>query len=143
PYGTPTQPGQVIRGRLPCNGAILRVPLTGGQLQWLAWGFRNPFGLAISPDGHLYCTDNLYEERGSRPVYGAGDLMWKVQAGLWYGWPDYWGGIPLTHARFAEKAKEQPVPTFLLAKHPNPAPEPVARLGVRSSSDGFDFSRNA
>ena len=49
PYGTPTQPGQVIRGQLPCNGAILRTPLAGGILEWVAWG----------PDGCLYCTDNM------------------------------------------------------------------------------------
>lgn len=140
PYGTPTAAGQVIPGRLPCNGAILRTPASGGGK--LARGFRNPFGLSWGPDGCLYCTENRYDERGCRPVYGAGDLMWKVQPGLWYGFPDYWGGIPLTHPRFAEKRKDQPVPQFLLANHPNCPPQPVARLGVRSSSDGFDFSRS-
>src|SRR4051812_48539493 len=141
PYGTPTRPGQVIPGRLPCNGAILRAPLTGGKLEWVAWGFRNPFGLAFAPDGCLYCTENQYDERGCRPVFGAGDLLWKVQRGLWYGWPDYWGNIPLTHPRFAENRK-QPRPQPLLARHPNVPPEPAAWLGVRSSSDGLDFSRN-
>lgn len=141
PYGVPTQPGQVIKGQLPCNGAILRTPVTGGKLEWVAWGFRNPFGLAWGPDGCLYCTENQYDERGCRPVFGAGDLLWKVQPGLWYGFPDYWGGIPLIHPRFDQKKHQQP-PTFLLAHHPNVPPEPAARLGVRSSSDGFDFSRN-
>jgi len=143
PYGVPTAAGQVIKGQLPCNGAILRTPLKGGgQLEWVAWGFRNPFGLTFGPDGSLYCTDNMYDERGCRPVYGAGDLLWRVQPGFWHGFPDYWGNIPLTHRRFAEKRNEQPVPQFLLANHPNIPPEPAARLGVRSSSDGFDFSRN-
>jgi glucose/arabinose dehydrogenase len=142
PYGTPTTPGQVIPGRLPCNGAILRVPAGGGKLELVAWGFRNPFGLTFAPDGTLYCTENQFDERGSRPIYGAGDLLWKVQPGIWYGFPDYWGGIPITHPRFAEKKKEQPVPGFLLACPPNVPPEPVARLGVRSSSDGIDVSRN-
>jgi glucose/arabinose dehydrogenase len=141
PYGTRTAPGQVIPGRLPCNGAILRVPQTGGKLEWVAWGFRNPFGLSFGPDGCLYCTDNMYDERGCRPVFGPGDLMWKVKPGLWYGFPDYWGDIPLTHPRFG-KNKKVPQPEFLLANHPNVPPEPVARLGVRSSSDGFDFSCN-
>jgi glucose/arabinose dehydrogenase len=141
PYGTKTVPGQVIPGRLPCNGAILRVPLTGGPLEWVAWGFRNPFGLAFGPDGYLYTTDNSYDERGFRPVFGAGDLLWRVQPGLWYGFPDYWGNIPLCHPRFEEN-KHEPRPQFLLAQHPNVPPEPVARLAVRSSSDGMDFSRN-
>jgi hypothetical protein len=135
PYGTPTSPGQVIPGRLPCNGAILRIPSTGGRLQWVAWGFRNPFGLAFAPDGQLYTLDNMYDERGIRPVFGAGDLLWRVQPGLWYGFPDYWGGAPLTHPRFAEKP-HQPHPQFLLAHHPNHPPEPLARLAVRSSSEG-------
>lgn len=142
PYGTPTQPGQVIPGRLPGSGAIHRLPPGGGPVELVAWGFRNPFGLTFGPDGCLYCTDNLYDERGSRPVYGAGDLLWRVQPGLWHGWPDYWGNIPLTHPRFGENKKKSPQPTFLLAQHPNVPPEPAAWLGVRSSSDGLDFSRN-
>jgi glucose/arabinose dehydrogenase/cytochrome c5 len=141
PYGTRTYPGQVIPGRLPCNGAILRIPLAGGPMEWVAWGFRNPFGLAFAPDGQLYTTDNMYDERGVRPVFGAGDLLWRVQPGLWYGFPDYWGNIPLEHPRFEEKP-HQPRPQRLLAHHPNVPPEPVARLAVRSSSDGMDFSRN-
>ena len=140
PYGTPTCPGQIIKGQMPCNGAILRMPLAGGKPELVAWGFRDPFGLAFSPEGCLYATDNMYDERGSRPVFGAGDLFWKVEPGLWYGFPDYWGNIPLTHRRFAE-IKKEPRPQFLLAHHPNVPPEPVARLGVRSSSDGFDFSQ--
>jgi glucose/arabinose dehydrogenase len=140
PYGTKTFPGQIIPGRLPCNGAILRVPLSGGPMQRVAWGFRNPFGLAFAPDGQLYTTDNLYDERGFRPVYGAADLLWRVQPGPWYGFPDYWDNIPLSHPRFEEKP-HRPRPSRLLAQHPNVPPEPVARLGVRSSSDGMDLSR--
>src|SRR3954462_5268168 len=141
PYGTRTHPGQVIPGRLPCNGAILRIPLTGGPMEWVAWGFRNPFGLAFGPDGSLYTSDNMYDERGFRPVYGAGDLLWRVQAGLWYGFPDYWGNVPRGPPPSAETPQE-PRPGRLLAHHPNVPPEPVARLGVRSSSDGLDFSRD-
>ena len=66
--------------------------------------------------------------------------MWKVKPGLWYGFPDYYGNIPLTHPRFAEK--KQPAPEFLLACHPNVPPEPAAWLGVRASSNGLDFSRS-
>ena len=141
PYGTRTSPGQVIPGQLPCNGAILRVPLAGGEMEWVAWGFRNPFGLTYGPDGCLYATDNMYDERGCRPVFGAGDLLWRIQPGLWYGFPDFWGGVPLTHPRFAEN-KKNPPPQFLLAEHPNDPPQPVARLGVSSGSSGIEFSVN-
>jgi glucose/arabinose dehydrogenase len=142
PYGTPTSPGQVIPGRLPGSGAIHRLPPGGGRVELVAWGFRNPYGLAFGPDGCLYTTDNLYDERGSRPVYGAGDLLWKVHPGLWHGWPDFWGTHPLTHPRFGENKKTSPQPSFLLAQHPNCPPEPAARLAVRAGSGGLDFSRN-
>lgn len=132
-FGTPTTAGQVIRGAVPCNGAILRVKPDGGDVQLVAWGFRNPFGLAFAPGGQLYVTDNGYDDRGSRPVWGAGDLLWAVKEGTWYGWPDYSGDRPVADHEFK---KVDPV----LSKPPNTPPKPVAILAVHSSSDGFDFS---
>src|SRR5215207_9607626 len=75
PFGTPSRPGEVVPGRLPCNGAVFRMPPEGGRLELVAWGFRNPFGLTFR-DGELYVSDNAYDRRGSRPVFGAGDLLW-------------------------------------------------------------------
>jgi Glucose / Sorbosone dehydrogenase len=100
PYGTPSTPGQVIRGSVPCSGAVMRVPLTGGTPELVAWGFRNPFGLAFGPDGQLYLTQNSYDDRGSRPVWGSADVLWRVTAGTWYGWPDNAEGFPLTRLDF-------------------------------------------
>ena len=31
PFGTMTGKGQVIRGAIPCSGAVMRVPLDGGD----------------------------------------------------------------------------------------------------------------
>jgi len=141
PFGTMTSKGQVIRGSVPCSGAVMRVPLTGGELELVAWGFRNPFGLEFSPDGRLFVTDNSYDDRGSRPVQGAGDLLWAVEPGSWYGWPDFHGSRPLNDGdHFVPPGK--PRPTLLLANHPGTPPSPAAVLGVHSSSDGFDFSNN-
>ncbi|MBD0305278.1 MAG: PQQ-dependent sugar dehydrogenase [Nitrospiraceae bacterium] len=144
PFGTKTEFGQVIRGREPCSGSIMRVPLEGGTPELVAWGFRNPFGLAFSPDGRLYVTDNSYDdrERGSRAVHGAGDLLWAVTPGAWYGWPEFHGTRPLNDGdHYIPPGKDQPQP--LLVRHPGVPPPPVAIFGVHSSSDGFDFSRAA
>ena len=141
PFGTPTEPGQVVPGTFPCGGAVVRLPLSGGEPELVAWGFRNPFGLAFSPEGELFVTDNQYDVRGSRPVFGTGDLLWRVTPGLWYGWPDFWAGRPLTDESWFGAPGEN-APEFLLAEHPNSPPEPVALLGVHSSSNGLDFSRN-
>ena len=141
PYGTPTSAGQVIKGQVPCSGAIMRVPAAGGAPQLVAWGFRNPFGLAFAPGGALYVTDNGYDDRGSRPVWGAGDVLWRVEQGTWYGWPDYAEGLPINQELF--KVPLKGTPQLVLARHPNQPPRPVAVLGVHSSSDGLDFSRSA
>lgn len=139
PYGQPTQAGQVIPGQLPCSGAVLRLPLAGGALELVAWGFRNPYGLAFDPAGRLFVADNGFDVRGSRPVWGAADFLWAVEPGTWYGWPDFSGGLPLSHPTFDVPGAADPQP--LLAHYPNEPPQPVAHLGVHSSSNGFDFSR--
>jgi glucose/arabinose dehydrogenase len=137
PFGTPTTAGQVVAGALPCNGAVMRVRSDGSDLELVAWGFRNPFGLAFGPDGDLYVTDNMYDRRGSRPVFGAGDLLWRVEPGAWYGWPDYYGDRMLGDDH---RPPGVSAPARLLAEHPGTPPAPLARLGVHSSSNGLDVS---
>jgi glucose/arabinose dehydrogenase len=141
PFGTGTAPGQVIPGHIPCHGAVLRMPVAGGAPELVAWGFRNPFGLAVSPDGRLYVTDNSYDDRGSRPVFGTGDLLWEVRAGAWYGWPDFHGQHRLDEESRYTPAGAPPL-TPLLQEHPQIPPAPVATFGVHSSSNGLDFSTN-
>lgn len=141
PFGTPTAKGEVIKGKIPCNGAVLRVHRTGGMPELVAWGFRNPFGLAFSPQGVLYVSDNGYDERGSRPVFGAGDMLWEVRQGTWYGWPDFSEGLRLDEGnQFKPLLRKEPA--LLLADYPNAPPKPAAILPVHSSADGFDFSRS-
>jgi glucose/arabinose dehydrogenase len=139
PFGESTSKGQVIRGALPCNGSIMRMPLEGGELELVAWGLRNPYGLALSPEGDLYVTENSYDVRGSRPVWGMGDVLWKIEQGSWYGWPDFGGGIPLEKHEVPGKSDPKP----LLERHPQKPPRPVVNLGVHSSSNGFAFSNSA
>lgn len=139
PLGTPSTPGQVIKGAMPCHGAIFRAPVEGGQLELVAWGLRNPFGLAFAPDGRLFTTENGFDERGSRPVFGGADYLWHIRPGTWYGWPDYAGGEPLTDPRYKSQGKQ---PKFLIAPHPGKPPLAAAYLGVHSSSNGLDFSRS-
>lgn len=140
PFGMPSAPGQVIRGQVKCSGAVLRVRPEGGEPELVAWGFRNPFGLAFAADGALYVTENGFDDRGSRPAWGTPDFLWRVEKGLWYGWPDFCGGEPLDGEMFRPPGKDRP--RRVLAHHPNPPPRPVAKFAVHSSADGFEFSRS-
>jgi glucose/arabinose dehydrogenase len=142
PFGVSTSPGQIIKGRIPCNGAIMRTPLDGGKVEVVAWGFRNPYGLAFSPDKKLYVTENGYDVRGSRPVWGTGDVLWEVKQDSWYGWPDFTAGQPIDQKQDYEapgKIALRP----LLQKYPGMPPKPAAILGVHSSSNGIDFSTSS
>jgi glucose/arabinose dehydrogenase len=141
PFGTITEPGQVIPGRVPCSGAILRVTPDGGEPELVAWGLRNPFGLAFSPQGKLYVTENAFDVRGSRPAWGTPEVLWAIAPGAWYGWPDFSAGQPLTMARYAPPGGD-PL-KFLLAEHPGAPPEPAAVLGVHALATGLDFSHDA
>ncbi len=144
PFGTPSRVGQLVRGSVPCSGAVMRVAPEGGEIELVAWGFRNPFGLAFSPDGRLYVSDNGYDNRGSRPVFGAADYLWQVSEGAWYGWPDYEGGRRVNEHRYkppGPAASTPPMP--LLAEAPGKPETPLARLGVHSSSNGLAISSNA
>ncbi len=141
PFGTATTRGQVIAGKVPCSGAVLRIPPTGGKPELVAWGFRNPFGLAFSPEGTLFVTDNGYDERGSRPVFGAADVLWDLSRGNWFGWPDFSAGVRLDQGdQFKQPGGENP--KLLLETYPAEPPRPAAILPVHSSANGFDFSRN-
>jgi len=141
PFGKATSKGQVVKGRVPCNGAIMRIPIEGGKPEVVSWGLRNPFGLSLSPDGKLYTTENAFDERGSRPVWGAGDVLWEVKENTWYGWPDFSAGKRIANdEEFKSPSRTEVKP--LLMNYPNTPPKPAAILGVHSSSNGFDFSRN-
>lgn len=142
PFGTPSRSGQVIKGQVKCSGSVLRVRPGGGEPELVAWGFRNPFGLAFSPSGTLYVTDNGYDDRGGRPLWGTPDFLWAIEEGRkWYGWPDFVGGDPVTSNEYKPPGKPQP--QFVLAQHPEKPPHAKARFPVHSSADGFDFSRSA
>ncbi|HEX8947608.1 MAG TPA: hypothetical protein VF790_01530 [Dissulfurispiraceae bacterium] len=140
PFGAVTKKGQIIKGEIPCSGAVLRINPGGGALELVAWGFRNPRGFAFSPDGRLFVTDRMYDKRGSRPVSGTGDILWDVKEGTWYGWPDFHGNRPL-NGEPGYRPRGGPSPEFLLAQHPNIPPKPTAVFAVHSSPEGLDFSR--
>jgi glucose/arabinose dehydrogenase len=69
-------------------------------------------------------------------------MLWAVEPGLWYGWPDYSEGRPLSDQRFQSPGLGKVPPGQLIAGHPNVPPKPIAYFGVHSSSNGIDFSRN-
>lgn len=137
PFNTETRDGQVVEGSVPCSGSVMKIPVDGGEPELVAWGFRNPYGLAAH-EGKLFVVENGYDDRGSRPVWGTGDILWEVKENQWYGWPDYSGHETLDHHGY--KVPGKGTVALVLKEHPGKPPKPIAVLGVHSSSNGMDFS---
>lgn len=137
PFGTPTEPGQRIRGRVPCTSAVMKCDLNGANLELVAWGLRNAYGLGFLPDGRLIVTEQGSDDRGSRPIVNCPDLLFEIRQGAWYGWPDFIGGVPVNDARFRDGSGR--VAGFLLANHDElPLPEsPLLEFELNSSAVKF------
>jgi glucose/arabinose dehydrogenase len=106
PFGTPAKKGEVIKGELWCSSGLWRSKPDGSDVELLAWGLRNPYGLAFSEDGELYVSDNCLEEKGERAVAGDPDRVWRirnvktphgsVKKPDWYGFPEMRAdGVPV------------------------------------------------
>ena len=137
-FGRSHAPGTRLEAALPCTAAVMRCNPDGSGLELVAWGLRNAYGLGFLPDGRLIATDQGSDDRGSRPIGQAPELMFEVKPGAWYGWPDFIGGVPVTDARFVPTRGAQP--DFILSNHAElPPPEkPLLELPVNSAATKFD-----
>ena len=133
------KPGTKLEPELPCTASVMRCDPDGSNLELVAWGVRNAYGLGFLPDGRLIATDQGSDDRGSRPIGNVPELMFEIKQGAWYGWPDFIGGIPVTDLRFAPS--RGPKPDFILSNHHElPPPEkPLIALPVNSAATKFDI----
>ena len=141
PFGIPTHPGQVIKGNVKCNGAILRCNPDGSNLEVVAWGLRNPFGLAFTDDGRLHATEHGMDERGRRYIVDDPDDFYEIKEGEWYGWPDFASGIRLDDPYWGEGGHGRE-PVLVQFPNPNP-PKPFTSFQTHAAANGFDFCRDA
>jgi glucose/arabinose dehydrogenase len=140
PFGTETYPGQVIKGDVKCNGAVLRCNPDGSGLEVVAWGLRNPYGIAFHPDGRLFATEHGADDRGRRQVIGDLDDFYEIKQGAWYGWPDFASGLRLDDPYWGKEGQgREPV----IANHPDPNPPmPFLSFEPHVGANGVDFCRS-
>jgi len=138
PFGTATAAGQVIPGDVKASGAILRCDPDGANLEVVAWGLRNPYGLAFADDGRLFATEHGMDVRGPRQILGDFDDLYEIESGRWYGWPDFASGIRLDDPRWGEGGSgREPV----LAEFPERQPPyPVVSFRPHAGANGVAIS---
>jgi glucose/arabinose dehydrogenase len=138
PFGTETSPGQVIPGNVKASGAVLRCAPDGANLEVVAWGLRNPYGLAFAPDGRLFATEHGMDARSKRHILGDFDDLYEIEEGRWYGWPDFASGIRLDDSRWGDGGQgREPV----LAEFPEPQPPfPVVSFKPHAAANGIAIS---
>jgi glucose/arabinose dehydrogenase len=137
PFGTPSTPGETIRGNPKCGGSIVRFNANGSGFELVAWGLRNPFGVQFDQAGQLWTTNHGADVRGSRNVFNDPDYLVRVEEGAWYGFPDYFDGRPVTDARF--NAPEKAKPTFLWRDHPQRS-QAFVTFASHTGTNGLAFS---
>lgn len=139
-YGEPNSPHEIRKGIIKASGSILRANPDGTELELVSWGLRSPSYMKFDEEGRLFVSNNGYDVRGSRPIANAPDEFHLITPGLWYGWPDYAGGEPVTSERFTPEGGNSL--EFLLMNHPNIPPRPFAIFPPESTIIGFDFNYN-
>jgi glucose/arabinose dehydrogenase len=138
PYGVPNNPYEVRKGITKATSSILRSNPDGTELELYAWGLRNAIRLKFDQSGRLFAANQGFDSRGSRPIANATDHMYIITQGLWYGWPDFSAGEPVTSRRFVPDGGQSV--EFLMANHPNAAPIPFAIFPSNSNIMGFDIN---
>jgi glucose/arabinose dehydrogenase len=128
PFGTSAKHRR-IAGRVPCTAAVMRCDPDGSNLELVAWGLRNAYGLGFLPDGRLLATDQGADMRGSRPIANCPDFLYEVCLGAWYGWPDFYGGRPGTDPA-----------GFVLANHHELPPPARALVEFKPNSSAVKFA---
>ncbi len=120
PYKTKNLSGQLVPGHFPGNASIINYSLSSGASETFAWGIRNIKGMSFNSEGKIIAAVGGMEDRGLRPVKGDVDYIYEIKKGLWYGWPDYSGGDPVTSPRF--KSDNNTRLSFILDNHPTTNP---------------------
>lgn len=120
PYKTKNATGQLMPGHFPGNASIIYYNLIYNSADTFSWGIRNVKGMSFNSEGKLIAAVGGIEDRGLRPVKGDVDYIYEIKKGLWYGWPDYSGGDPLTSPRF--KGVNNSKVNFILDNHPSTNP---------------------
>lgn len=140
PYNSKSVQGQVISSHFPGNSSLVSYNLKTGDAETYAWGIRNFQGLDMDSSGKIFSVVTGMENRGLRPVIGDNDYIFEIKRDVWYGFPDFSGGDPITSPKFKDNTGKGL--SFIMAIHPsNNPPSPIYQSASVSSLKGLCIDR--
>jgi len=119
-YKTKNIRGQIIAEHKIGNSSIIVYNMKTGAQGTFAWGIRNMNGIDFNSEGKILVTVGGMENRGLRPVIGDSDYIYQIKKNVWYGFPEYTGGDPISSPKF--KGINNNSIQFILDQHPTTNP---------------------
>ncbi|MGN6708207.1 MAG: PQQ-dependent sugar dehydrogenase [Candidatus Nitrosocosmicus sp.] len=151
PFNHTTFNGEVIKGDTKCSGCIISSNANGTDLKVIAWGLRNPYGVAFTADGKsLLVANNGADERGSRPIANDFDKVFKIDLSnssgppKYFGWPDYFNNSEPVNNNpkfLSDSSPNDKLPKFLIKDHPLVG-KPLSLLGEGVAVTQVQVSKN-
>ncbi len=108
-YGVKSNNGEKISGEEIGTASIIEFDINSDKYSLFASGIKNVKGYDINSKGEILATVGGIEEGGDRGVIRDTDYIYKITKGLWYGWPDFSGGDPITSPRFTSDKVIEPL----------------------------------
>ncbi|GAA0070196.1 PQQ-dependent sugar dehydrogenase [Clostridium sardiniense] len=108
-YGVKSSSGEKISGEEIGTASIIEFDINTGKYSLFASGIKSIKGYDINSRGEILATVCGIEESGERGAIRDTDYIYKITEGLWYGWPDFSGGDPITSPRFTNDKIIEPL----------------------------------
>lgn len=131
-YAVKSKKGEKILGKEIGTSSIVEFNIKNNEISLFASGIKNVKGYDINSQGEVMATVGGIEEGGERGVVRDTDYIYKITKGLWYGWPDFSGGDPISSQRFTNDKRVKPLiknPPEKIGQTPNYQHNAVNSLG--------------
>ena len=133
-YGVKSENGEKVNARDIGNAAIYSLSLKNKKLSLYSTGIRGVKGITLNSKGEIEAIFSGMNNEGLRAVNRDKDYIYKVEKGVWYGWPDFSGGDPIDSPRF--KGEEIIKPLLKSSKDRN-VPAPISQSESLDSIQGI------
>jgi len=113
PYSISTESGESVKGEKIGNAAIYELDLVSLETKLISHGIRSISGWDLNSENKIIAVVGGILDNTVRNIKNDKDYIYKIEDDIWYGWPDYSGGDPITSPRFTDDK----INNFLIKNH--------------------------